>query len=630
MLSALAAALLQRHQVTAAPDDLDEAVDLGFGTVALLTPGNPALARTAANLAAALIARYRLAADPADLDAAGDLADRAVAASRREAEVLAVAATTYAVRHESSGRTGDFDRALALWGHIVDDTAAPLISRLDAAEAACGLAVHRARWEEALDFAARCLALLAVDLPARGHLSIGPDHLERYAEVAYDGAACALMLGLAERAVELLEQARSSQWSRLLDLRTDLSRLQQAAPELAERLVLIRARLDSPTGQDDDWPSDTGHELSREWERTIAAARAIPGFSSFQAPWSFADLTAASAGGPVVIVNVSRVRSDALIIEHQRVQVVPLPAADPATTGALAAKYARARDLADDNPHRLLLSSTNDLLAHLWHSIVGPVLNHVRRPKVPTRLWWCPTRILAGLPLHAARGADGDALDLICSSYTPSLRVLVEARARAAGGGMGPSSHERTLVVADPQPGPVPLAPLPAAREEAAMVRQSTGDGTLLTGREATRGTVLALLAEHRGLHFSGHGLADPSRPADGGLALADGLLTVSELAQLRRRPAGLAFLSACFSGSSGFASRDEAWSPAVALHIAGFRDAIGVADIVTDVHAARLAERFYRELATGVHPAQALNRALRLCDERELPLVVGFFHIGP
>ena len=627
--AALGASLLQRHLATAAPEDLDEAVELGFRTVALLPPGHPTLARTAANLAAALLARYRLGADPADLIAAGDLADRAVAASRREAEVLAVAAGMYAVRHESSGATGDFDRALALWSHIVNDTAAPLTSRLDAAEAACGLAIRGARWAQALDFAARCLTLLAIDLPTRGHLSIGPDHLERYAEVAYDGAACALMLGSAERAVELLEQARSSQWSRLLDLRTDLSRLQQAAPELAERLTLIRAQLDAPTGQDDDWPSDTGHELSREWERTIAAVRAIPGFSSFLAPWSFADLAAASAGGPVVIVNVSRVRSDALIIEHQGVRVVPLPAADPETIATLVADYAMSHDVAGRNSRRLLLSSTTDLLARLWHSIVGPVLEHVRGHN-PARLWWCPTRTLAGLPLHAARGADGNALEMVCSSYTPSLRVLVEARAKAAGGASGPSSPERTLIIADPRPGPVPLGRLPGAHREAAIVQQSTRDSTLLTGREATRGTVLALLPEHRWMHFAGHCLADPSHPAGSGLVLADGLLTVAELARLRRPPAGLAFLSACFSGSSGFASRDEAWSPAVALHIAGFRDVIGAANVVPDLQAARLAERFYRQLATGVHPAQALNLALRLCDRRELPLVVSFFHIGP
>ncbi|MFE9628965.1 CHAT domain-containing protein [Streptomyces sp. NPDC006527] len=628
-LSSLSAALLLRHQATAAPEDLDEAVHLGFRTVALFRDGQPAFPRTTANLAAALLTRYQLHNDQQDLAAAADLADRAVAASHREAEVLSVASAVHAVRHESFGETADFDTALSLWKHIVDDDAAPLPVRLDAAAAANGLAIYRSQWEHALTFAEKCLTLLALDLPARGSLVLGPDHLERYAGVAHDGAACALMLGRPERAVELLEQARSSQWSRLLDLWTDLSRLQQAHPALAERLALIRAQLDAPTGPDDDWPSDIGHELSGSWAQAIAEVRAIPGFSSFLAPWSFAQLAGASAGGPVVVINISRVRSDALIIERQDVRVVPLPDADPETMRPLTTEYAASRDLAGGR-RPPLRSSTVELLQRLWSLIVRPVMDHlVPRQSVRPRVWWCPTKVLAGLPLHAARSNDSNALDLVCSSYTPSLRILVEARARSVVGTTG-SSAQRTLIVADPRPGSFPLEPLAAAREEALMVQQNMAHTTLLAEHEATRATVLALLAEHHSLHFIGHGVADPSQPANSGLALADGLLTVAEFARLRRPPAGLAFLSACFSGSSGFASRDEAWTPAVALHIAGFRDVIGVADVVTDREAAELARVCYEQLARGVHPAEALNRALRSFDARDFPLVIGFFHIGP
>jgi hypothetical protein len=108
----------------------------------------------------------------------------------------------------------------------------------------------------------------------------------------------------------------------------------------------MRAQLDAPTGPDDDWPSDIGHELSGSWAQAIAEVRAIPGFSSFLAPWSFAQLAGVSAGGPVVVINISRVRSDALIIERQDVRVVPLPDADPETMRLLTTEYAASRDLA--------------------------------------------------------------------------------------------------------------------------------------------------------------------------------------------------------------------------------------------------------------------------------------------
>jgi len=64
---------------------------------------------------------------------------------------------------------------------------------------------------------------------------------------ATDAVAQAVKAGEPQLAIELLEAGRSVIWSQQLDLRTDLSRLRGAAPELAERMNGIRGWFERPT-----------------------------------------------------------------------------------------------------------------------------------------------------------------------------------------------------------------------------------------------------------------------------------------------------------------------------------------------------------------------------------------------
>ena len=76
-----------------------------------------------------------------------------------------------------------------------------------------------------------------------------------------------------------------------------------------------------------------------------------------------------------------------------------------------------------------------------WDRVVQPVFAELGLTEPPpagqaTHLWWCATGLAAFLPLHAA-GAHGSsaptrysALDLAVSSYTPSLRTLIQLRQR--------------------------------------------------------------------------------------------------------------------------------------------------------------------------------------------------------
>src|SRR5882724_6777481 len=71
----------------------------------------------------------------------------------------------------------------------------------------------------------------------------------------------------------------------------------------------------------------------------------------------------------------------------------------------------------------------------MWDGFAAKVLEHLGYTGEPTgpwpRVWWCPTGPLTLLPIHAAgdhRTPGAAVLDRVVSSYTPTLRALVEAR----------------------------------------------------------------------------------------------------------------------------------------------------------------------------------------------------------
>jgi len=83
------------------------------------------------------------------------------------------------------------------------------------------------------------MAMVGLNLQARWRaLTSGSDGLAR------DAAACAIRSGQYERAVELLEEGRAVFWSQALQLRTPMTNLHAAAPELEAKLRRISIALE--------------------------------------------------------------------------------------------------------------------------------------------------------------------------------------------------------------------------------------------------------------------------------------------------------------------------------------------------------------------------------------------------
>jgi len=412
--------------------------------------------------------------------------------------------------------------------------------------------------------------------------------------------------------------------------------------------------------------------LAREWDELVDQVRALPGFEDFLRPPPLTKLLPAASDGPVAVINVSRWRCDALLVTSGEVHVQPLPglraqeveervveylrvldAAGQTEAEYQAARAAAGSDASAAAEDRLAKATVERLragaraeamlrliLIWLWETIAQPVLRALGLEQTPPegtkwpRMWWCPTGLLTLLPLHAAgdhqaRGADRPTvLDRVVSSYTPTLRALVEARETPS---RAPAAARLLAVTVGEVEGEVSLRTVVAERD---ALRERFGDQcTVRDGSDATVPEITKLLPEHRWVHFSCHGnqyLDDPSR---GGLRLFDDVLTIAAISA-GRYEGEFAFLPACKTATGGFDLADEAITLAAALHYTGYRHVIGTLWTVFEGTAAKVARAVYGSDAAEFDPSLSAGRLhevqRELRDTDRLSAWTPFTHIGP
>lgn len=428
--------------------------------------------------------------------------------------------------------------------------------------------------------------------------------------------------------------------------------------------------------------------LAREWDALVEEVRTVEGFEDFLRPPSIEQLLPAAEHGPVVVVNVSRWRCDALVVRTSGVTPVELPrlTLDDATRRAeeylsalqgvdIAAdaylealdspdrsRDAARRQLAAGQAQEAALERVEDLLRELqewmWSAIAEPVFGELEWDRTPAgpsskwpRLWWCPTGPLTVLPLHSAGFHDDPpgpgrrtVIDRAVSSYTPTLRALLEARApdrRLASAVSSETAEDRDdtadrllHVVLENTPDQLSLD---ATQERAAFTAIDESRRAELLGPAATREAVLAALPQYRWVHFTCHGdqnLQDPSR---GGLQLYDGRLTIAEIAA-SRFDGDYAGLGSCKSAVGGVELLDEAITLAAALHYTGYRHVVATLWSVDDEVSSEVFAFLYRRIVAGgrLRPgeaAEALHDAVRERRDRGSGgsrTWTPFIHIGP
>ena len=345
----------------------------------------------------------------------------------------------------------------------------------------------------------------------------------------------------------------------------------------------------------------------RELDAVIDEIRAVPGFESFQAAPTFADVVAAASARPMVYVTPAVPGGLALIVRGSDVAHVPLAGLTAVSVRERAASYLDAYATRRTDRGRDSWRATLDAIsAWAWDSIMGPILDALAEP---TDIVVVAGGLLGLLPLHAASVEDSTwptgrrhALDTNAISYAPNARALTAASAIAAD-----TTMARTLVIVEPQPVSAPN--LPFSRPEGELVAATSSESIVLTGGEATVAGFRRAAPGVGVMHFACHGLADLDAPLDSGLLLAGNhWITLRDLMALDLR-VRLVVLSACETALPGTELPDEVVALPTGLLQAGAAGVVASQWAVPDHGTALLMADLYRRLRTE-SPAVALRNA--------------------
>jgi len=650
-----------RYRRAGSSRDLDGAVDAFQEAADALSPGQPLRAGTLHNLGIALRDRFTRSGAPADLDAAIAAGREAVDATRAgapaRAGLLSTLGEAYRDRFERTGTPADLDAALDAVREAVRATPPGSPDRATHLAHLGNVLKHRAELvEDALAAYRGALADPAGSPDVRISAAQAAATLVRTAqpEVAADllEAACSLLPQVTARPREWDD--REQELSRFEFLVADAAALALSTPEPAPLRAL---RL-----------LDSGRAtlLSRMME---TRAQPVP---------EPADLRSAAEQGPIVVCNISRYRSDALLLTSDGIGHIPLPGLDAAIVLPRFQDFLQAlldATLPDTGwrERARAQDAINETLEWLWDAVAEPVLHALGFDEPPApgtplpRIWWAPGGMLGQLPLQAAgyhRSADGRTLlDRAVSSYTPTVRALRRSR---SGGDAGTADAGALVVAMPTTPG---AEPLPNAEAEAELLRALLPEALVLV--EPGRDEVLAALSGRAIAHFACHGVSDAFDPSRSGLLLHDhetAALTVAALAAADLAAADLAYLSACATANMNVVTLgtvelapetrdalpdlaasitrinrntrlvDEAIHLTSAFQLAGFRHVVGTLWEISDAVSVEVTDAFYTalrtesgDLATG-RSAEALHDAVRALRDR-LPrtpsLWAAYLHAG-
>lgn len=680
LLLTMTRTLLTSYRATGAAEHLDEAV--WFARRALehaLSVDERNVAN--AELSGVLLERYKRSSNSDDLEESVACAEQSVLASPVDhpsrTNFLISLGLALSQRYLHSRSKIHLHRTIRTFVQATQVEAAPPRSRVHAAQIWGAFSALLGDWQGAVAGYEVAISLLKLIVPPNLTSRDQEQALRPLAGLGEEAAAACLMWGDATRAVQLLEQSRGVLLTQRLNLREDISGLAVEYPDLADAFLQLRTLLDSPwtavpnPGETQDGlvsstarvSAEDRAQAARQLDLIIHRIREEAGRPDFLMPPELADLLPATLEGPVVIVNVSNVRSDALILTPLGVDPLPLPSVTAyevhhqVQTLLQAIERIETSEGSDDTAAERQLC---DVLVWTWRNVTGPVLSRLgcaaslqenqRRPRV----YWCPSGPSAFLPLHAAlddptkEGPRPKALDLVTSSYTPTLRALMHSRRPPPPSRTSPRSTAcRLLVVAAPAAPEVP--PLPhATREALALAKRIPADRVTILGlpsyEAAKHETVITELSRHNWAHFACHAMRDHESPTLSRLILEDHLtkpLAVQDIAALDLPDAEFAFLSACSTGQPDLGLPDEAVHLATGFQAAGFRSIVATLWPVRDEDAARVAEQVYDRLVTGGAGASGSEppsaaEALRLAASEvmaahpdEPSRWAGFYHQG-
>ncbi|KDQ51166.1 hypothetical protein JAAARDRAFT_62740 [Jaapia argillacea MUCL 33604] len=633
----LAQAVLKRFALLDNTEDLARGVNLQHQALTHLSERHYWRDFTMSGLAEALLIRYRLSGKVEDLDEATEICqdildDFCSPISPQRTQYLTQLGETLLSRYRARHHQTDLDGAMSAFHMAVTHPFSGSYVRL----------MTSVKWlaainELSLHEQASLAYPLAINLVPRIMTNFAHLDSQRrlfWLDLVRDLPCNAALYALSssggpKQAVEWMEQGRSIFWAQGLKLRTNFDglpkALRQKLLETAESLEssseIRKTSLERAAGRSDyvvEKAADRRRELVDHFDELVRQARKIERFEHFLMPESFVRLSRVARNGPVVILFASAMLGcAAVVISPDRAEPihVPLPSVTFQSLEAMAKRLRSAgkvsRGVVVENQHdfsdvepvearkmgvKTTWKKSNDVFEevfeHMWTDIVSPIVRALELLKPAEmsqrpRLWWCPAGPFVFLPLHAAglrfRQSDRDCTsDYVVSSYTPTLRALIDAQEDLA---RRPPITTKALLLA--QPATPKLPSLPNTGHEIEMLSELFASEDLLRIRSdpslaftdsnsgVTVSEVIDKLPNASILHLACHGHQDDFNPLDSGFALQDGTLTVDKLIKCKTPTAFFAFLSACETASGDLSRGEESINLASAMLYVGFQSVV-------------------------------------------------------
>lgn len=575
LLTNLGNQLYKRHEWTRDMDDLSQAIQVAREAVDSMPENHPNLSMTLKNLGNKLCHRYGYLKDSEDLEEAINVTQQAWRCQNATPFIRIHACTT-----------------AVLLLHVQND------------------------FERAFELAAEAIHLL----PYIHNRSLSQQD-QQYLVSHFSGLAplaCSLALHTGkgqDTALELLEQSRGLILGLLMDDRSSTSELRAAHPKLCAQYESLRMDINKPVQDITDYRERNAASMSRttafqRLEECVQKIQKLPGFDRFHKNVTAGQMQDCALNGNIVIVNVTKLRSDAIIITASESKVLSLPTLS-------------AHDAEDWIRQDLTKTSSNDrhrgrknkaylsFLSWLWRECVRPIMGELHYcvessvENLP-RIWWIGTGLASTFPFHAAGDSSSNVSYRAISSYTPTIKALQYTQKRSAAT-TSPYGLRKAVIVTMPEtPGIYGLPESSVEAHEVIAAMKFSVSAEILEHPDVA--STLLQLQECNIAHFACHGLSDPIDPSKSGLILRkvdketnklkQDMLTVQEVSQTHLLRAEIAYLSACSTAESKTEQlSDEILHVVSGFQVAGFRHVVGCLWPSYDKVCMHIAKSFYTEL---------------------------------
>ncbi|KAI0043484.1 hypothetical protein FA95DRAFT_1498541, partial [Auriscalpium vulgare] len=666
-LNNLACALVAYHKWINTIHNLEEAIALHREALTLRPSGHLERAMSLTNLARALTAHVDQKGTEKYLIEAISLYMEAnklfSMGSPDKIECLYSLATSLIIQDSRFGHGTISDEAWKVFEDASDYSFADTLKRLNITLEWASIARHHrdpttmTAYQKALVLFEQCLIIRPTpELQHRFLQTID----EKALMLPSDAVSWAIEVDHLKGAAQLWEQGRRILWSKMKDYRFPITKLKLLDSALAEQFETVTQQLDQLTTRsfefqsvgtyvmENQWPIK--RQLTSRWNEIVKEIQDIPGFETFLSAQPFSSISKASADGPVILVNISAQRSDALILYQVDslpilVSLLDIPNKTVHDIVNELAYILRPESVHQDSAkehqpydNTILDQNIEKVLTNLWKYIVHPIMKKIDELGLSkgSRIWWCPSGKLCTLPLHAAQpfGKHTDPEQQLSQkyihSYTPTLQSLIKARENI---------FSRELET-PPQILALATSSLKKVYNEIDEIEAVSGNTKKLIGEMVTYHTMIENLPKFDWIHFASHGHIDSKKPFNSSFELHNKTkFTILDLLATNLPNAELAVLSACHTAAVDKDNTpDEGISLAAGMLFCGFRGIVGTLWAMDDEDGPLLAKEFYCRI---LHPknkpvdfkdaAKVLKAVTKEMRRQDVPLHrwVAFVHIG-